>query len=277
MSGAKVSVIVTTKNEEKNIERFLISVKNQTYSNTEIVVVDNFSSDSTLEISKKYTEKAFSYGPERSAQRNFAVENSNGKYVLILDADMELTPTVVKECVFEMEADSELKAITIPEKSVGENFWAQCKAFERSFYALEPDDPSDAARFFPREVFKEVGGYDSNITGPEDWDLPERIYKLYPKKKKIKALIIHHEGVVNLYKLLKKKNYYGRKAHVYLDKSKIGNINAKTIYFLRPVFYKYWKRWFENPMLSLGTLTMLTLELFAGGMGYLQGKYFDKA
>jgi len=52
-----VSVIITTKNEEKNIENCLKSIKLQTYQNIEIIVVDNNSSDQTKELSQKYTDK----------------------------------------------------------------------------------------------------------------------------------------------------------------------------------------------------------------------------
>ena len=66
----KVSVIVTTKNEAKNIGRCLQSIQNQTYKAIEIIVVDNFSKDETKRIAKKFTKKVFDKGPERSAQRN---------------------------------------------------------------------------------------------------------------------------------------------------------------------------------------------------------------
>ena len=69
-----VSVIVTTKNEEKNIANCLKSIKNQTYKNIEIIVVDNNSDDRTKEIAGKYTDKVFNHGPERSALRNLGAE-----------------------------------------------------------------------------------------------------------------------------------------------------------------------------------------------------------
>ena len=76
-----VSIIVTTKNEEKNIENCLKSVKNQNYpqNKIEIIVVDNNSIDKTKQIALRYTDKVYNFGPERSAQRNFGVEKSKWK------------------------------------------------------------------------------------------------------------------------------------------------------------------------------------------------------
>ena len=95
----RVSVIITTRNEERNIEKVLVSVKNQTYKDIEIIVVDNDSMDKTVEIAKRFTKRVYNKGPERSAQRNLGVEKARGRYVLIVDADMELTSGVVESCV----------------------------------------------------------------------------------------------------------------------------------------------------------------------------------
>jgi len=49
----KISVIVPTYNSSRTIEKCLKSIKNQTYQNIEIIVIDNNSSDNTLKIAKK--------------------------------------------------------------------------------------------------------------------------------------------------------------------------------------------------------------------------------
>ena len=102
MSGdILVSVIITTKNEEKNIENCLLSVTDQEFpkDRLEIIVVDNNSSDATKKIAAQYSDKVFDKGPERSAQRNYGAEVASGRYMLYLDADMILSKTVVSECV----------------------------------------------------------------------------------------------------------------------------------------------------------------------------------
>lgn len=270
MNNPLVSVIVTTKNEEKNIKNFCESVKKQSYQYIELLVVDNNSEDKTKKISLEYTKNVYNVGPERSVQRNYGVQKAKGTYILVLDADMMLTKDVVLECVDVIAKHPEIKAITIPEKSIGTSFWAKCKSLERHFYYLDTvDNGIEAARFFDKNVFEEVGGYDSNISGGEDWDVPERIYLKYPKKFKIKSHIIHNEGNVSLIKLMQKKFYYIGTATLYMKKNKIPTFGPKTIYFLRPVFYKFWKEWFKDIPLSLGTVFMLFCEFLAGAFGYL--------
>lgn len=97
----KVSVIITTKNEERNIEHCLSSIKNQCYPKEyiETIVIDNNSTDLSKEIARSFTDKVFNCGPERSTQRNFGVNKASSEYILYLDADMALSDSVVAECV----------------------------------------------------------------------------------------------------------------------------------------------------------------------------------
>src|SRR5260221_10860805 len=94
-----VSIIITTKNESLVIERLLQSIKKQSHPQIETIVVDNYSTDTTQKIAKKYTKRVFEFGPERSAQRNYGAKMSKGSYIVFLDADMELSPKVIEECV----------------------------------------------------------------------------------------------------------------------------------------------------------------------------------
>ncbi|MBI3485898.1 glycosyltransferase [Candidatus Daviesbacteria bacterium] len=99
MKNSLVSVIIATKNEEKNIERCLKSIKKQNYiGNIEVIVVDNYSADQTIKIAKKYTRNVFLFGPERSAQRNLGAKKARGEWLLFLDADMEASANLISEC-----------------------------------------------------------------------------------------------------------------------------------------------------------------------------------
>ena len=268
-----VSVIITTKNEGDVISRLIKSIKSQSFRNREIILVDNNSTDKTLDIARKMNIKVYTVGTERSTQRNFGAKVAKGKYLFVLDADMELTPKVIVECVQLAESDKKIGEVVIPEQSLASNFWGKVKAFERSFYNEEGDELTDAARFFKKEAFFDAGGYDETITGPEDWDLPETIKRLGYKVGRIKSKIYHYERINSPFDLARKKFYYGLRTHRYLSKHNISILSPKTIYFLRPVFYKHFDKIVTHPLLFLGMLIMLTIELIGGGAGYLIGRF----
>lgn len=145
MNNPLVSVIVPTYNSAEYLDTCLKSIKAQTYPNIELIVVDEQSSDGTPKIARKYTDKLYFGATERSAKRNYGAKIARGGFLLFIDSDQELSPQIVEECVREVES-SKCQAIVIPEVSIGEGFWARCKALERSCYPL--DDSVVAARFF---------------------------------------------------------------------------------------------------------------------------------
>ncbi|MDE2025549.1 MAG: glycosyltransferase [Patescibacteria group bacterium] len=271
MKYPKVSVIITTKNEENNIGNCLASIKKQIYKNIEIIVVDNNSTDKTKEIAKKYTNLVFDKGPERSAQRNFGAQKATGEYVLFLDADMVVTPKVVEECVRAI-TNNKFGGIIIPEESFGTSFWAKVKALERSFYV--GNDAIEAARFYKRDVFNKIGGFDESITGPEDWDFSQRIKKEFALGR-ISAFILHNEGKLSLIVTMKKKFYYAKKFNPYLNK----NLNTKYAQTQINVMQRNWiflshpSKLFKDPVLGAGVLFLKTAEFGAGAAGFLLAKF----
>lgn len=267
-----VSAVITTKNSERTLEQLLTSLKAQTYQNIEIILVDNNSIDGTCQIAKKYTKNVFQKGPERSAQRNFGAKKAKGDYLFFLDSDMYLSKNVILESVnfFQKHSSQTWGGVITPEQSVGQGFWSKVKAFERALNAGEPF--FEAARFFPKEVFWEAHGYDLSLTGPEDWDLPQRIQKKYSLGR-IKAKIYHQENNPSPFFLAKKKYYYGLSVHKYLTKQNLPLIGPTTVYFLRKAFYKNWRELLKNPLLSFGMFFMLMAETLGGGVGYLVGRF----
>jgi glycosyltransferase involved in cell wall biosynthesis len=89
-----VSVVIVTKDEEENIEDALKSAADA----REIIVVDSFSTDRTVEICRRYTDRVYQQewlGYARQKQK--AVDYAAGPWVLILDADERLTPELREE------------------------------------------------------------------------------------------------------------------------------------------------------------------------------------
>ncbi len=269
----KVSVIVTTKNNEQTIRRCLESITSQTYANTELFVVDNASTDSTVTISNEYANKVYTRGPERSAQRNFGASNAGGKYLLFIDSDMVLSESVLSDCVDLVSSDKETVAVIIPEKSVGIGFWSKCKELERSFY--QDVEWMEAARFFQKDVFMKIGGFDLELTAGEDFDLSQKITQLYSRKSmgRIQSLIIHDEQSLSLSKTVKKKFYYGRFISKYKNKKHNAQLFNKQASILQryQLYFSDTAKLFSNPIVGIGMLFMKTIEFLFGGFGYMIG------
>lgn len=101
----KVSIIIPAYNAEKHIDRAIKSALAQTYENLEVIVVDDGSTDKTIDICKifeKEDKKVYCYRKENggvSSARNFGIKKASGKYVFFLDSDDEIEPTVIDNLV----------------------------------------------------------------------------------------------------------------------------------------------------------------------------------
>lgn len=270
-----VSIIVPTYNSASSLADCLQSIEQQTYKAIELIVVDNHSRDDTLEIAKRYTPHVFTRGPERSAQRNFGVKKAKGTYVCIIDSDMELSPEVISQCIASIHAQPQVKGVIIPEESFGKGFWAECKKLERSYYIGV--DWMEAARFFDKIIYENLGGYDPSLVSGEDWDLSQRVAQVAPLGR-IEALIYHNEGNLKLGRTLGKKYYYAGLIARYLAKEDhAGSTSQQTsvwgryrLYLSRP------GKLLQRPHIGIGMLFMKTLEFGAGALGMLVAKHTKK-
>lgn len=267
MNNPLVSVIVTTRNNADTITACLKSITQQSYENIELIVVDNNSTDETPIIAKDFTTLVFNKGPERSAQRNYAADLSQGEYILIIDSDMELATDVVKECV--ATASSSTQAIIIPEESFGIGFWADCKRLERSFY--HGIDWIEAPRFFSTSLYKTVGGYDETMAGGEDWDLHARI-KQRTQIGRVNAVIQHNEGHLTLGEIIRSRRYYAKGFKSYLSKPTVKaneRSGAKQALGVYKLLLSKPMKLLRNPFIGIGTIFMKTIEFSTIGISQL--------
>lgn len=284
-----VSIVVTTKNEEKNISHCLESIVAQSYKRIEIIVVDNFSTDDTEILARKFTSNFFLLGPERSAQRNFGMlEVASGKYLMYIDADMILSPLLVQVCVDRLE-NTMYSSLYIPEIILGNTLFSRARRLERAFY---DGTPIDGSRFFRADIFKKVGGFDANlfsVGSGEDWDLDKSIKKTghigqilpgdinaYDSEKwrlenfiktrhhgylQNEVCIYHNEDEFNLRTYLKKKSYYSKGFAGYIKKWGANDPDIKKQFSLK---YRYWTVFIENGKWkrAANNLTLMSVVFF---------------
>lgn len=269
MDEPLVSVVIPTYNSEKILAKCLESIKNQTYKNIEIIVVDKNSRDKTTEVAKSYGAKVFVMNAsERSVQKNFGVKLSRGKYVYIVDSDFIVEPEVIEEAVKKCENEN-YDAICIHNTSDPTiSFWSKVRKLERDCY--RDDELNVAARFFKREIFEAIGGFNELLVAGEDYDLHNRLLEGGFKVGRIKAQEIHIGEPKNIWEIAKKHYYYGKTIGEFIKANPQKGIRQLSP--IRPAFIKHWKEFTRHPILSLGFVIYQSIRYFSAGLGFLVNK-----
>ena len=137
-----LTVAIIVKNEERRLEECLASVSWA----SEIVILDDMSTDRTVEIAKKYTDKIFQRPMDiEGRQRNFAYSKASNEWVLSIDADERVTPELCAEIEKTLSANSgEYTAYAIPIKTFLGKRWIKGGGYY----------PARKLRLFKKEKFR---------------------------------------------------------------------------------------------------------------------------
>ena len=221
----QVSIIIPTNNSGETVEECLKSIQGQDYPLCEVIIVDNFSNDSTLRTAREFGAKIIQHKGNPAQARNIGVNNSSGIYVLFLDSDMILSPTVVEECVERCKKEK-IGMVIIPEVYVGKGFWSSCSAIWKNCYeevAYTYRDRRDIMyhtlpRFFIREEIARAGMLDNSLHWGEDYDLYRKLVKINVQEAESKSRIYHHE-LTSIRDTMIKNLRYGKSLPVFLQQT----------------------------------------------------------
>ena len=185
----KLSVVIPTLNEERNLPQLLASLSKQTQRDFEVVVSDGHSEDKTKTEALKFGDQIdlkFVESPKRKLtfQRNFGAKNAEGEYLVFLDADYQADENflkIVSETVAKTKADVVIP-ISIPiTKSV---FWKAYYLFANrfSFLTLIFRQPFvvGSAICVKKEIFEKVR-YDDEVFIYEDQYLVRQLFRAKAK------------------------------------------------------------------------------------------------
>ena len=268
-----VSIIIPTKNSSHQLERCLQLLRRQAYKPIEIIAVDSHSLDAkkTADLIKKYYGKFYSHAPkikdglfDATIKRNFAAKKARGEYLYHFDADMEVTPNVIREAV--TLCRSGYDAVIIPEDSFGKGIWASAKNLERRFFW--GDDTIESPRFFKTSVWHDVGGYDEEIAGGgDDRDIYHTLKEKGYKVARTTNMILHNEGTLHLTYLMKKQFMYKREALKFIRKRPLMSIIS---YFpIRKSHITKWGMFASRPKDTVCFIIMKCFESVAGLCGII--------
>ncbi len=191
-----ISIIIPTYNRAYILPRAIGSVLNQTYSNWELIIVDDGSTDTTKELIESYDDARIIYvyqenkGP--SPARNMGLRNTRGEWIAYLDSDDELVPEYLQTTqewindnpntlylstkykrmmeIFQNGemVDSYEDSVNVPEQLTVRDI------FLRTYYF------SMGGFMHSRKIFEEGIVWDEQLVQSEDWDFFMQIGEKYP-------------------------------------------------------------------------------------------------
>lgn len=185
-----VSIIMPTFNREKIIKKAIDSVLKQSYENWELIIVDDGSSDDTLNLLNQISNdkiRIFSHDNNKgiSFARNTALKNASGKYVMYLDSDNQWDSRYVETMVGAFnelpQADAIYSGQLLYKDSESKPYAVRFGSFNKSL--LHNRNYVDMSCFCHKlSIFDEIGGFNEDLTHLVDWDYILRIsnnFKVY--------------------------------------------------------------------------------------------------
>ena len=189
-----VSIIVPCFNHEHYIGLALESIMAQSFSDWECIIVNDGSTDNSLEIIELYAKRDSRIrfinikNSRVSIARNTAIKESRGVYLYPLDSDNKLHPECIAKCLEEFQRGTNIKLVYSEAELFGEKtgLWGLP---EYDYKTMLKYNMVDNSSMFLREDFDRVGGYRLNmINGLEDWDFFIALLAPYAKEQIVKIM-----------------------------------------------------------------------------------------
>jgi len=226
----RVSVVIPCYNYGRYLADAVTSVVNQTYQDFEIIIVNDGSTDD----SRKVAEQLIATHPEHQIRlinqtnsgqpaiaRNRGISEARGEFILCLDADDMIKPTMLEECIHVMCINPDVDITYTDQESFGDGWSRVVQASNWDIRILPRSNQLPYCALYRREMWEKVGGYKTNVRGYEDWDFwiscAERGYK---GKRIPKPLFRYREHGRGVYADALKQDVY-LKAQIVLNHPKL--------------------------------------------------------
>ena len=209
-----ISVIIPVYNGKNTLERCLKSIFNSDYPTFECIVVDDFSTDNSVEIAKTFNVKVVLLNSQKGAAhaRNRGAEVAKGEILVFVDADVTIYPDSLNKVANDFKEHPEISALfgSYDDHPGCPNFFSQYKNLFHHF--IHQTSRKDASTFWSgfgaikKEVFFSANGFDQNkYSNPciEDIEMGSRLIKMGHQILLHKQLQVKHLKCYSFSNLLK--------------------------------------------------------------------------
>jgi glycosyltransferase involved in cell wall biosynthesis len=208
---SRVSFCIPTLNNEDTLDKCLKSIVNQEYPDTEIVIVDGGSTDNTIEIAKKYTERIyFDNGPLGSA-RQTSIEHSTGEILALFDSDITVPHSKwLANAVRYFNYSDKISTVWPMSVSPPNGSWTNKLYFNLWKVTIEDRIKKKRGVFgggnalFLRRCFEEIGGINRSLHWGEDFDWAQRL-KEHGYQVVLIRDVLYHDTMKSLRQFLEKQ------------------------------------------------------------------------
>jgi glycosyltransferase involved in cell wall biosynthesis len=181
----KISVIIVVYNAANTVETAINSILEQTYKNTEVIVIDGGSVDGTLEILKKYKAANLRWisEPDKGIYdaMNKGIKFSSGEWLYFLGADDKLYGNKILEDIFK---ESDLHDAEFLYGNVKRGTHSKLYDGEFDYEKLLKKNISHQAVFYKTDIFLRSGSYNLRYSTHADWDVNLRCFENQTVKTK---------------------------------------------------------------------------------------------
>tara|TARA_B110001452_G_scaffold140046_1_gene116389 strand:+ start:14029 stop:15390 length:1362 start_codon:yes stop_codon:yes gene_type:complete len=221
-----ITVYITNHNYEKYLNKSINSVLKQTYTNYELIIIDDGSTDGSKKLIKKYEHLEnikiiFQKNKGLNISNNIALKLSRGDYITRLDADDWLNENFLQVLVNELKKDPRIGIIFCNYFLVNNKGIIQSQFLRHDFKKVKIlDQPAHGAcSLINTKCLKLIGGYDEKFKSQDGVDIWIRLIQKYKVKNINLPLFYYRQHGKNLTKNTRK---------LYHSRDKIFDENAKN-------------------------------------------------
>ena len=174
--SVKFSIIIPTYNSAEFIGECVCSVLSQSCQDFEIIIVDNYSTDDTIDEIRKYNQEKIKIFQNKNhgvigVSRNFGVTKSSGKYIAFLDSDDFWYKNKLQLCS-EYIPNNDMVCHLLERSNKNKNHWFSTKKLTFLRLMIGGNCVATSSVVMKKSVFEKYGGFscDKELVTVEDYD-----------------------------------------------------------------------------------------------------------